>query len=441
MKPQVLLVEDDASIRSGLERALTQCGFDVVGCASVAAGLGALRERPWSCAVLDLRLPDGTGLEVLREASALGIPAIVVTAGVGSSSAIESMKLGAFEYLPKPFDLEVLLDAVARAARARVTPVQSVASAEAPELSGSSAAMVGVWKLVGRAAQSLSTVLITGETGTGKERVAQAIHRNSSRANRPFVAVNPAGLASSLLESELFGHEKGAFTGAVGRRIGRIEQADGGTLFLDEIGDLDPALQTKLLRFLQDRCFERVGGNVRVDVDVRIIAATSRPVRGPHAALREDLYFRLAVFEILVPPLRERIADIRALIDEAMAGTRACAIDDDALTALHAYGWPGNVRELLHVIERAVVVCGGDVITLRDLPERLTTAPPPTLTGVSLDASLDEILLAAERTALSSALVRAGGNRSQAARLLRISRPRFYARARAVGLFEDPDGR
>src|SRR5262249_53693113 len=235
---------------------------------------------------------------------------------------------------------------------------------------GTSAAMLAIWKQIGRAAASDAPVLITGETGTGKELVARAIHAYSRHADAPFVAVNLAALPPSLIESELFGHEKGAFTGATARRAGRFELAQGGTLFLDEIGDLEPVFQTKLLRVLQDGRFERVGGSEGIAAGARVVTATNKPVRPtePGATLREDLYYRWAVFEIEVPPLRARKSDIPLLVAHALEGSPARAVSEDAMLHLAAYEWPGNVRELLHVLRRAAAMCGGEIIDTPDLP-------------------------------------------------------------------------
>lgn len=273
------------------------------------------------------------------------------------------MKAGAFDYLTKPFDLTRLLEVVARAARAvepEAEPPEEPAEDEVAELLGGSEVMVPVWKLIAQAAQAVAPVLITGETGTGKELVARAIHRHSDRAKGPFVAVNIAALAPTLLESELFGHERGAFTGAAALRRGRIELAEGGTLFLDEIGDLERSLQTKLLRFLQERQFERVGGQATLSSDARIIAATHRPVRPEtQSTLREDLYFRLAVVEISLPPLRERGADIVALARRFAAHMGLAGVTPQAERLLASYSWPGNVRQLKHLVERAAVLGPG----------------------------------------------------------------------------------
>jgi DNA-binding NtrC family response regulator len=302
--------------------------------------------------------------------------------------------------------------------------------------------MLAVWKVIGRAAASEAPVLIVGETGTGKELVARAIHNHSVRAKEPFVAVNLAALAPTLLESELMGHEKGAFTGAVARKAGRIELAGSGTLFLDEIGDLEPALQTKLLRVLQDGRYERVGGTETLTNRARVVAATNKPVRpgDPGAALREDLYYRLAVVEVEVPPLRARRSDIPLLLAHALGRTKARAVSEDAMARLVAHAWPGNVRELLHVVERAAVMCSGEIIDVADLPPSMTEALAAAATPAqSSFASFERMpmrdaVAALEKHMIERALERAGGNRAEAARLLGIARPQLYTKMEEHGL-------
>jgi two-component system response regulator AtoC len=285
---------------------------------------------------------------------------------------------------------------------------------------------------------------VVGETGTGKELVARAIHDHSARAKEPFVAVNLAALAPTLLESELMGHEKGAFTGASARRPGRIELAGAGTLFLDEIGDLDPTLQTKLLRVLQDGRYERVGGTETLTSHARVVAATNKPVRpgDPAATLREDLYYRLAVIEVELPPLRARRSDIPLLLTNALGRTKARAVSEEAMARLAAYAWPGNVRELFHVVERAAVMCSAEVIDVSDLPVAVTsgTERPGALAGSQDPVAafegrpLREALAALEKALIQRALERSGGNRAEAARLLGIARPQLYTKMDEHGL-------
>ncbi|HEY1552340.1 MAG TPA: sigma-54 dependent transcriptional regulator, partial [Kofleriaceae bacterium] len=389
-----------------------------------------LAARKIDAILLDIRLRDGDGLDLLDELRRAKntLPVIVATAFGDSERAIRAMRLGAFEYVTKPFDLDALLATIARAVE---TPAARGPDPEVRGMIGSSPKMLDVWKSIGRAAASDVPVLVTGETGVGKELVAHAIHEHGDRRGKPFVAVNLAALPPALLESELFGHERGAFTGAAARREGRFELAADGTLFLDEIADLDPVLQTKLLRVLEDRRFERVGGSEQLETHARIVSATSRPT----STMREDLYYRLGVLRIDVPPLRERRQDIPALVQAflAMAAPPRRAISEAALDRLVEYHWPGNVRELRHVIQHACVMSAAEVLSpedfaLRAAPiEPVHTAPPRDL---DLKAALDRL----ERSMIEEALARAKGNRAEAARLLGIRRALLYARLRYFGL-------
>jgi DNA-binding NtrC family response regulator len=442
----VLIVDDEPGVREGLVRAVASKGHRTVAAASLAEAREALEREEHDCVLLDVRLKDGDGLDLLREMRSgphRETPVIMATAYGDSERTIQAMKAGAFEYVTKPFDLPVLLDAVERAVRKRLlgraaAGAPGVAAAEGGPLVGASAPMLGVWKVIGRAAASDAPVLVVGETGTGKELVARAVHDHSARAKQPFVAVNLAALTPSLLESELMGHERGAFTGATARKPGRLELAGTGTLFLDEIGDLDATLQTKLLRVLQDGRYERVGGTETLTSRARIVAATNKPVRpgAPGATLREDLYYRLAVVEVELPPLRVRRSDIPLLVAHALSRTKARAVSEAAMARLVAHGWPGNVRELLHVIERAAVMCSTEVIDVPDLPPALTSAPArPAGAFASFEGlPLREALAALEKHLVERALERSGGNRAEAARLLGIARPQLYTKMEDHGL-------
>jgi DNA-binding NtrC family response regulator len=434
---KVLIVEDERRVRDGLARALASRGHEAVSVANLADARRALADAALGCVLLDLHLPDGDGLDLLTELPA-GLPVIVATASAESDRAILAMRGGAFEYVTKPFDLPELMAAVARALRSRELSRDAAgvpaARAGTSALVGGSAAMLSVWKLIGRAAASDAPVLIVGETGTGKDLVAQTLHNHSARAAEPFVAVNVASLPPTLIESELMGHEKGAFTGAIARRIGRIEAAGKGTLFLDEIGDLDPQLQAKLLRVLQDGGFERVGGSERLQSHARVVAATNKVVQPGHrdAVLREEIYYRLAVLEIAIPPLRARKSDIPMLVAHALRRTRARAVSEPAMQHLLAYDWPGNVRELLHVVERAALLCASDVIDAADLPPAIQA---PTVAAASEDTLvLRDAVAALERRLIERALERSGGNRAEAARLLGIARPQLYAKLAEHGI-------
>jgi DNA-binding NtrC family response regulator len=448
----VMIVDDERGIREGLSAAVEGLGHRPLP----AAGLGDARRliaaETVDCILLDIRLKDGDGLDLLRELRGgehREIPVVVATAYGDSDRTIEAMRDGAFDYVTKPFDLPLLLATVERALRQRTLqralpprpppPSSPGAQPEASgELIGQSAAMLAIWKQIGRAAASDAPVLITGETGTGKELVARAIHAYSPLAKEPFVAVNLAALPASLIESELFGHERGAFTGATARRAGRFELAQGGTLFLDEIGDLDALLQTKLLRVLQDGRFERVGGSEPITCRARVLTATNKPVRPgvPGATLREDLYYRLAVFEIEVPPLRARRSDIPLLVAHALDGSPARAVSEDAMAHLQGHEWPGNVRELLHVLRRAAAMCGGEIIDTPDLPPtvRARSRGPEPQTMPLERLPLREAIAALERRMIADALERAGGNRSEAARQLGIARAQLYLKMEEYGI-------
>jgi DNA-binding NtrC family response regulator len=438
----VLVVEDEEAIREGLVRALRGSGLEVVAAPTLAAARAAFATHACDCILLDVRLPDGDGLDLLAEVRATdGAPPVVVATSFDDGERIiRAMRLGAHDYVTKPFDLAQLRQVVRGAARAHALArrIEPPGAPDDRELVGRAPAMRAVWKAIGRAAATDAPVLVTGPTGSGKEVVARAIHRHSRRAGGPFVAVNLAGLAPSLIESELFGHERGAFTGAAQRRKGRVEAASGGTLFLDEIGDLEPSLQTKLLRLLQDRSFERVGGTDTLVADVRFVAATLAPVKpgAEGARLRQDLYYRLAVLEIEVPPLAARREDLPLLVRHGVERARARGISEEALALLCAREWPGNVRELLHVVERAAALAGAEVIDARHLPQ-----PTPQASSFARalaeqlgSLTMREAVALVEQTMVTVALERTAGNRSRAARLLGIGRPLLYAKMREHGI-------
>jgi len=442
---RVLIVEDERGLREGLMGAVQQIGCQAFAAASVQAARKLLAETEVDCMLLDIRLKDGDGLELLAELRAgplRDMPVIVATAYSDSERTIRAMRDGAFDYVTKPFDLAALLVTVRRALDQRRLRRAMGGSSDVPHIAphglvGASAAMLATWKLIGRAAASSAPVLVTGETGVGKELVARAVHDYSTRSTQPFVAVNLAALPPSLLESELFGHERGAFTGAGSRRVGRFEQAAGGTLFLDEIGDLDASLQTKLLRVLQEGTFERVGGQDSLELGARVVTATNKPVHPgqPGCALREDLYYRLAVVEIQVPPLRARRSDIPLLVAHALRATPARALSEAAMERLLGYAWPGNVRELIHVVERAAVLCGAEVIDVADLPDAVREPGPVAAELSPPDGSnLHEAVARLERRMIEAALAETNGNRSEAARRLGIARAQLYAKIEEYGL-------
>src|SRR5579871_3617601 len=379
--PIILVADDEAVIRTNLKLLLESEGYPVRLACDGGEAARLLQEREVALCLLDLKMPVLDGMEVLRRHADLleETPVIVLTAYGGSKEAIEAMKLGAFDYLTKPFDVDAVLFAIRRALtqRSLVAQVQALSREwpddhedEEEELVGRTPAMLEVFKTIGRVVPTQEPVLIVGESGTGKELVANAIHNNSERAAQPFLKVNSAALSPTLLESELFGHEKGAFTGAFARRIGRFEQAHGGTLFLDEIGELDIDLQAKLLRVLQTGQFERVGGEETLKSDVRVIAATNQdlPALIAQGRFREDLYYRLNVVTVALPPLRERREDVPALAEHVVRrlarkyGWPKLALTAEAVADLAARPWPGNVRELQNVLARAAILANGRVI-------------------------------------------------------------------------------
>jgi two-component system nitrogen regulation response regulator GlnG len=456
----VWVVDDDESVRWVLEQALKQAHMIPRCFDSGRQFFTALeRDRP-DVLVTDIRMPDMSGLELMERLTQTDpdIPVIVITAHSDLDSAVSAYQGGAFEYLPKPFDIDEAMELVSRAARQRnrAAAEQKQGKPE-PRIIGQAPAMQDVFKAIGRLSRSSMTVLITGESGTGKELVARALHDNSPRANAQFVALNTSAIAAELLESELFGHEKGAFTGATERRIGRFEQANGGTLFLDEIGDMSLALQTRLLRVLAESEFFRVGGQTPIRVDVRVIAATHQDLAQAVAAgrFREDLYHRLNVMRIEVPPLRQRREDIRELtrfyLEQAAneLGVAPKTLSPEASEVLLKYDWPGNVRELVNVCRRLTVTAAGREIAAQDLPHELggsATQPSADWTmGLAQWAEgqlavtaapplLDEALPAFERTLIVTALRRARGKRLEAAKLLGWGRNTLTRKIKELGL-------
>ncbi|MBK9941304.1 MAG: sigma-54-dependent Fis family transcriptional regulator [Kouleothrix sp.] len=443
----ILIADDEAPIRDLLADILEPEGARVLAVGSGHAALSAIEREEPDLAILDVRMPAPDGLAVLDQLRERGLdlPVIIITAQDSSSLTIQAMQQGAYDYIAKPFDIDQVLLVVRRAIEhrqltRRLQKLEQQGQANPRDtIIGRSAAMQEVYKLIGRVAGSDATVLITGDSGTGKELVAQVLHQTSPRRDRPLVAVNCAALAETLLESELFGHEKGAFTGALAQRKGRFEQAHGGTLFLDEIGEISPATQKKLLRVLQERTFERVGGNLPISVDVRIISATNRDLlHGARAGtFRDDLYYRLNVINIHMPSLRERKDDIPLLINHFLArhsrpGEGPPHITDSAMELLQAYDWPGNVRQLENTIERAIVLAQGRLIG----PEHLLLADTTTPTQQALNdelerlvaqgAGLTEILADIRRRLIVLALDASQGDRALAARTLGVDEATLF---------------
>jgi DNA-binding NtrC family response regulator len=449
-RPTILIADDDPTIRRNLAMLLQSEKFDVREAADGLQAAEALATGSISLALLDLNMPGRDGMDVLRaHADHLEeTPVIVITAYGGSSAAIEAMKLGAYDYITKPFDLDEVLFTIRRALtqQALIAQVQSM-STESPriiearsddELIGRSPNMLHVFKTIGRVATTSESVLIVGESGTGKELVANAIHRSSTRSGKPFIKVNSAAISSALLESEMFGHERGAFTGAVAQRVGRFEQADGGTLFLDEIGDMDGELQAKLLRVLQAGQFERVGGQQTIQTDVRVISATNRDLEAKIAdgSFREDLLYRLNVVTIHLPPLRERREDI-PLIANHVIGRLArkydwpqLALSEEAVRLLSTHAWPGNVRELQNALARAAILSRGRIIEVTDLELETNRAKSQPAAAFALR----DILAETERRVIAQALEHADWNRTNAAKLLGISRRQLFDKIQQYAL-------
>jgi two-component system NtrC family response regulator len=431
----VLIIDDDADLRAGLAETIGDLGHRALEAADGAAGLALLAARPVDAVLLDLRMPGLDGLEVLRriQAGAQPPPVTVLTAVPTAANTIEAMRLGAFDHLAKPIGRAALADLIGRMLQAAPAAAPA-ADSSADEFIGSSPAMREVQKAIGMLADADTTVLITGETGTGKEVVARAIHRHGRRRERPFVAVNCAAIPADLLESQLFGHVRGAFTGAVADRPGSFREADGGTLFLDEIGDMTPALQAKLLRVLQERVVTPVGGRP-VAVDVRILAATHQDLAAMVRAgrFREDLYWRLGVVPIHLAPLRERLSDILPLAEHFLAlagGTRR--LTAAAAARLLAHPWPGNVRELRNAMERAAALARRSVI---DAAELAFLAGPAATEGAEVPAGdLPGAVARLETAMIRRAMAESGGNRAEAARRLGIHRQLLYEKLRRYGL-------
>lgn len=452
--PKTLVADDDAAIRSILRDFLEGEGYDVEEAESGAGVMDAMHRqngaRP-DLVLMDVRMPDRSGLEVLRELASASrdvagqLPVIMMTAFGASNIAIDAMQYGAYDYITKPFDLDDVLVTVERffersSLADQVQHLSTRLGDRDPNeiIIGNSPAMQDVYKTIGRVARSDATVLITGETGTGKELVATVLHRSSSYRNGPLVKVNCAALPETLLESELFGHEKGSFTGAIAQRKGRFEMANKGTIFLDEVGEMTLATQKKLLRVLQEREFERVGGSVTVKIDTRVISATNKvlPQEIDANRFREDLYYRLNVISIYLPPLRDRIEDIPLLSEHFLEKHRyrptsgPSRISQSAMRLLMEHDWPGNVRQLENAIERATVLSQGGMITEEhiDLSGADNRRFIDVAQSIRKGVSLTELMNTVEKQALNEALTQTDGDRIAAAALLRIDLSRFQER-------------
>jgi len=462
---KVLIIDDDDNLRTSFEKLLIDEGYMVRSAPSAEMGIQAIRKEMPDMVILDMQMPGMSGIEAFGVIHAMDpkLPVIIMTAYGTTESAIEAIKLGAFDYILKPFDIPSLLMVIGQAVEAgrfMRSPVKLNAgvgdgggldSPDGESIVGKSMAMQDVYKSIGRVSASDATVLIRGESGTGKELVARALYHHSLRSQKPFTVINCVAIPETLLESELFGYEKGAFTGANNRKIGKIEQANGGTVFLDEIGDMPAGLQSKILRLLQEKSVERIGGRETIPVDVRIIAATNRNLEAAmeQGHFREDIYYRLKVVTIHLPPLRDRQGDIPLLARYYMnkysreAGGVSPGITDDALMSLGMYGWPGNVRELSNVIRKILIFNRGNPVTREEvlqntvsekkerkpssenaiadwIQDRLAQGPEDNL----FDRCVDEF----SALLVTEALKKADGNRSKAARILGVSRPTLHAK-------------
>ena len=458
-QPLIVIIEDDESVRSALAKCLEQHDRDVRAAATAAEGVAHLQEKAADLVLLDYLLPDADGLELLETIRRQwpNLPVIMMT-GVGNvDTAVRAMNLGAYDYVSKPFGLDQMMFVVNKALEAR--RVRS----EVQQAAGRSLEPFGFERIIGGsplmrdakhvlrqlAESDARTILLQGESGTGKDLAAKVIHYNSRRAEQPFMNITCTALPEPLLESELFGHEKGAFTDARQQKLGLFQLADGGTIFLDEIGDMPATLQAKLLRFLDEKAFRRVGGAKDIRVDVCIIAATNRVLRAlvEQGEFREDLFYRLNIFPVTLPPLRERREDIPLLVELFLAQynrelhKNVLGIDKTAMAVMQAYGWPGNVRELRNLIERAMLMAHGGVLTLADLPTELKkpAAAPVAEKGAPATPSIafgpeGVDIREVERSLILKALQQTAGNQSRAAALLRMTRDQLRYRLKKYGL-------
>jgi DNA-binding NtrC family response regulator len=446
--PRILIIDDDRAFRIGTRALLTDEGYEVDAAASGEEGLSRLQEERYQLILLDLKMEGRSGLSVLEELRRSGhsVPVLMLTGYATVDSAVQALKLGADDYLTKPCDNTMLRSKI-RSILASRAPLTGVGS---DRIVASGPEMREVLQAISRVAPTISTVLLRGATGTGKELAARAIHDESPRKDRTFVAVNCSALAEGMLESELFGHTRGAFTGAVAERKGLFEEATGGTLFLDEVGDVSQAMQAKLLRVLQEREVTRVGTVKPIPVDVRVIAATHHDLESlvESGRFRADLYFRLKVFQIRIPDLKDRVGDIPALVGEAIAGwnrrvtnpsREIAGASDETLQLLVEYDWPGNVRELMAAIEHACIVCDGNRILPCHLPPEILERDPETERAADVKAADSSRRYQApdpeaERNAIRQALRDADGNRSRAAVALGMGRTTLWQKLKAYGI-------
>ena len=452
MVPKMLIIDDEPLMRITLQDSLVGEGYEVVAAETGRKGVDLLRKNQWDIIITDLKLPDLEGIEILKEAKFLNpsTEVILITAYGSIDSAVSAMKEGASDYLTKPFSMDELLLIVKRLLRMRQLEEENILLRKKVEeryglegLVGKSQQMLKIYELIETVAQTDTTVLVNGENGTGKELVANAIHLQSPRKNGPFIKVNCAALPETLLETELFGHEKGAFTGALKQRKGRFESADRGTLFLDEIGDISTTVQVKLLRVLQGRQFERVGGNDTISVDVRMICATQKDLKEEirKGTFREDLYYRLNVVPIVLPPLRERREDILLLADHFISkfskkmGKEITGLSEESKALLLKYPFPGNIRELENMLERAIALIRGKVIQAEDLPEEVcgqTSVIQTLCEKIRGSKPLATAVNLFEKEYIQGVLEKTKGKKGQAAELLGISRKTLWEKIKGL---------
>jgi len=457
---KVLVVDDEANLRKVLATMLRRTGYEVTVAADGEQGLAEFQKSGADIVITDLVMPKVGGMEILRavNSSSPDVPVIIITAHGTVDSAVEAIKLGAFDYITKPFDQAEIQVVIAKAARTHDIAQRNVRvdGRARAAIVGQSPQMQEIFKIIEKVADTPSTVLITGESGTGKELIATALHEGSSRRNKPLIRINCAAIPKDLMESELFGYERGAFTGAVTSKPGRFELADGGTLFLDEIAEIPVEMQVKILRALQESEFERVGGIKTTRVDVRLIAATNRNLELEIEAgrFRKDLYYRLAVVPIVLPALRERQSDIPMLTHHFIEkynrklNKKIEGISDEALALLQAYAWPGNIRELENLMERVLLFADGPKIAAKDLPDQIRqaavetpAAASTTADGTPAETGLKDIVrmksAALEKDLIAKALDETGGNVTRAARLLQISRKSLQTKMKEFGLRDE----
>jgi nitrogen regulation protein NR(I) len=473
MNPSILIVEDDLQLRQSFDKLLQEEGYEVITASSGEAGVEAIKQKMLDLVIMDVRLPGMTGIEAFQSMRKIDskLPVIIMTAFGTTDTAIEATKLGAFDYVLKPFDIPDILSLIEQAIesgrlmRSRVEMNSVAESTTSEAIIGRSPAMQEIYKAIGRVAPTDATVLIRGESGTGKELVARAIYHHSLRADKPFMVINCVAIPETLLESELFGYEKGSFTGAVNRRIGKIEQANGGTIFLDEIGDMPLSIQAKILRLLQEKSIERLGGREPIPVDVRILAATNRNLEAAlvDGRFREDLYYRLKVVTIEIPPLRGRKGDTRLLCNYFLSRfTHEMGIDnpgmsEEAITMVEDYSWPGNVRELANTLQKSLIFSRGypirpqdisqavygeaakEVIDDKNIEDTIRRWLRSNMFSGGKDDLFSSLMDRFTELLISEALNLTHGNRTKAARLLGISRPTLHAKMDKCKMAGEPE--